>query len=101
MGGNEDVNQYLDLVAIATIADQMPMINENRTIVYHGLKVLNKNPRAGFHFFIRSINRDIVESDISFNIGPRINASGRMKSGMISVQLMTENNITKAYKIDL
>jgi len=98
-GGNEDVNQYLDLVAIATIADQMPMINENRTIVYHGLKVLNKNPRPGFHFFIRSINRDIVESDISFNIGPRINASGRMKSGMISVQLMTENNITKAYKI--
>ena len=99
MGGNEDVNQYLDLVAIATIADQMPMINENRTIVYHGLKVLNKNPRPGFHFFIRSINRDIVESDISFNIGPRINSSGRMKSGMISVQLMTENNINKAYKI--
>ena len=99
MGGNEDVNQYLDLVAIATIADQMPMINENRTIVYHGLKVLNKNPRPGFHFFIRSINRDIIESDISFNIGPRINASGRMKSGMISVQLMTENNTNKAYKI--
>ena len=98
-GGNEDVNQYLDLVAIATIADQMPMINENRTIVYHGLKVLNKNPRPGFHFFIRSINRDIVESDISFNIGPRINASGRMKSGMISVQLMTENETNKAYKI--
>ena len=98
-GGNEDVNQYLDLVAIATIADQMPMINENRTIVYHGLKVLNKNPRPGFHFFIRSINRDIIESDISFNIGPRINASGRMKSGMISVQLMTENETNKAYKI--
>ena len=98
-GGNEDVNQYLDLVAIATIADQMPMINENRAIVYHGLKVLNKNPRPGFHFFIRSINRDIIESDISFNIGPRINASGRMKSGMISVQLMTENETNKAYKI--
>ena len=98
-GGNEDVNQYLDLVAIATIADQMPMINENRAIVYHGLKVLNKNPRPGFHFFIRSINRDIIESDISFNIGPRINASGRMKSGMISVQLMTENEPNKAYKI--
>ena len=97
--GNEDINEYLDLVAIATIADQMPMINENRTIVHHGLKVLNKHPRAGFHFFIRSINRDIVESDISFNIGPRINASGRMKSGMISVQLMTEKDINKAYKI--
>ena len=98
-GGIEEVNQYLDLVAIATIADQMPMINENRAIVKHGLKVLNKNPRPGFHFFIRSINRDIVESDISFNIGPRINASGRMKSGMISVKLMTETNTNKAYKI--
>ncbi len=97
--GNEDINEYLDLVAIATIADQMPMINENRTIVHHGLKVLNKNPRAGFHFFIRSINRDLVESDISFNIGPRINASGRMKSGMMSVQLMTEKDTNKAYKI--
>jgi len=98
-GGPEETNQYLDLVAIATIADQMPMINENRTIVHHGLKEFNNNPRPGFHFFIRSINRNIVESDISFNIGPRINASGRMKSGMISVKLMTENDTNAAYKI--
>ena len=98
-GGSEEVNQYLDLVAIATIADQMPMINENRTIVHHGLKEFNNNPRPGFHFFIRSINRKIVESDIAFNIGPRINASGRMKSGMISVKLMTENDTNAAYKI--
>ena len=98
-GGSEEVNQYLDLVAIATIADQMPMINENRTIVHHGLKEFNNNPRPGFHFFIRSINRNIVESDISFNIGPRINASGRMKSGMTSVKLMTENDTNEAYKI--
>ena len=98
-GGSEETNQYLDLVAIATIADQMPMINENRTIVHHGLKELNNNPRPGFHFFIRSINRNIVESDISFNIGPRINASGRMKSGMLSVKLMTENDTNTAYKI--
>ena len=96
--GAEEVNQYLDLVAIATIADQMPMINENRTIVHHGLKEFNNNPRPGFHFFIRSINRKIVESDIAFNIGPRINASGRMKSGMISVKLMTENDTNAAYK---
>jgi len=98
-GGSEETNQYLDLVAIATIADQMPMINENRTIVHHGLKELNNTPRPGFHFFIRSINRNIVESDISFNIGPRINASGRMKSGMLSVKLMTENDTNAAYKI--
>ena len=98
-GGPEETNQYLDLVAIATIADQMPMINENRTIVHHGLKEFNNNPRPGFHFFIRSINRNIVESDISFNIGPRINASGRMKSGMLSVKLMTENDTNAAYKI--
>ena len=96
--GPEEVNQYLDLVAIATIADQMPLINENRTIVHHGLKEFNNNPRPGFHFFIRSINRKIVESDIAFNIGPRINASGRMKSGMISVKLMTENDTNAAYK---
>ena len=96
--GAEEVNQYLDLVAIATIADQMPMINENRTIVHHGLKEFNNNPRPGFHFFIRSINRKTVESDIAFNIGPRINASGRMKSGMISVKLMTENDTNAAYK---
>ncbi|MEC7880108.1 MAG: single-stranded-DNA-specific exonuclease RecJ [Bacteroidota bacterium] len=98
LGGPEEVSQYLDLVAIATIADQMPMINENRTIVHHGLKEFNNNPRPGFHFFIRSINRKIVESDIAFNIGPRINASGRMKSGMISVKLMTENDTNAAYK---
>ena len=68
----------------------MPLIDENRIMVFHGLKTINSNPRTGLRNFLKSINSKIDESKISFNIGPRINAAGRMKNGKIIVELLIE-----------
>ena len=50
----------------------MPLVDENRIMVFHGLNIINSNPRIGLRNFLKSINGKIDESKISFNIGPRI-----------------------------
>ena len=91
-----DISIFLDFVALATISDMMPLIDENRIMVFHGLKVINSQPRIGLRNFLKSINGRIDESKISFNIGPRINAAGRMKTGKIIVDLLIEEDINRA-----
>tara|TARA_B100001559_G_scaffold65354_1_gene52944 strand:- start:488 stop:2161 length:1674 start_codon:yes stop_codon:yes gene_type:complete len=91
-----DISIFLDFVALATISDMMPLIDENRIMVFHGLNVINSKPRIGLRNFLKSINGRIDESKISFNIGPRINAAGRMKTGKIIVDLLVEEDITRA-----
>ena len=91
-----DTSIYLDFVALATISDMMPLIDENRIMVFHGLNVMNSKPRIGLRNFLKSINGKIDESKISFNIGPRINAAGRMKTGKIIVDLLIEEDINRA-----
>ena len=91
-----DITIFLDFVALATISDMMPLIDENRTMVFHGLNVINSKPRIGLRNFLKSINGRIDESKISFNIGPRINAAGRMKTGKIIVDLLVEEDINRA-----
>jgi len=91
-----DISIFLDFVALATISDMMPLIDENRIMVFHGLNIINSKPRIGLRNFLKSINGRIDESKISFNIGPRINAAGRMKTGKIIVDLLVEEDITRA-----
>jgi len=91
-----DTSIFLDFVALATISDMMPLIDENRIMVFHGLNVMNSKPRIGLRNFLKSINGKIDESKISFNIGPRINAAGRMKTGKIIVDLLIEEDINRA-----
>ena len=91
-----DTSIFLDFVALATISDMMPLIDENRIMVFHGLNIMNLNPRIGLRNFLQSINGKIDESKISFNIGPRINAAGRMKTGKIIVDLLIEEDINRA-----
>ncbi|MDP3726411.1 MAG: single-stranded-DNA-specific exonuclease RecJ, partial [bacterium] len=71
----------LDMVAIATISDMVPLLGENRALAYYGLKVLRKSPRPGLVHLFRSLYTDqrfLTEDDIGFVIGPRINAASRM-----------------------
>ena len=91
-----NINAFIDFTAIATVSDMMPLIDENRIMVFHGLRTINSNPRTGLRNFLKSINSKIDESKISFNIGPRINAAGRMKNGKIIVELLIEEDVEKA-----
>lgn len=72
---------FLDLVGIATVADMVPLVGENRALAYYGLKVLRKSPRPGLLSLLRKMKieqRRISEDDIGFSIVPRINAASRM-----------------------
>lgn len=87
---------YLDLVAVGTIADAVRMDGENRIIVYHGLKKLNKKPNLGLLQLIDQSNmtgKPIDEDVIGYVIAPRINAAGRLDDPAKAVKLLlTDNN---------
>ena len=89
----------LDLCAVSIAADIVPVTDENRILAFHGLKQLNQNPNIGLKAIIDICGmsgRDISMSDIVFKIGPRINASGRMENGKMSVDLLVEKDFQTA-----
>ena len=75
-----DLKELLDLVAVATIADIVPLIEENRLLVRHGLKRLPSTLNPGLKALqeITGMNGNATSMDVGFRIGPRINAAGRM-----------------------
>jgi len=88
---------YLDLVATAIAADIVPVTGENRILAYFGMQVINKNPRVGIKALIAQAKRPIINiTDVVFTIAPRINAAGRMKSGIHAVNLLVEEDEDKA-----
>lgn len=89
----------LDLCAISIAADLVEVTEENRILAYHGLKQLNQAPSVGVQAIIEICGlaeREISMSDIMFKIGPRINASGRIENGKVSVDLLVEKELSKA-----
>lgn len=95
----EDLDAYLDLVAVSIAADIVPINGENRTLAYFGLKRLNTNPRAGIKAILEVSGvsaRELTISDIVFIIAPRINAAGRIESGNQAVELLIADNAQTA-----
>lgn len=89
----------LDLCAISIAADLVEVTDENRILAYHGLKIVNQEPSIGIRAIIEICGlteQEITMSDIMFKIGPRINASGRMENGRLSVDLMVQKDFAKA-----
>ncbi|MBR3248422.1 single-stranded-DNA-specific exonuclease RecJ [Candidatus Saccharibacteria bacterium] len=87
----------LDLVLIGTICDSMLLTGENRILCYYGLKVLAKTRRPGLIELMRRAGVKTISSDaIGFQIGPRINAAGRLDTADISLNLLRTYSPTKA-----
>jgi single-stranded-DNA-specific exonuclease len=97
-GAGEWLQPWLDLVAVATAADIVPMTGENRILVYYGLEQLNHAPRPGLQALIEIAgqSKPLEVSDIVFRIGPRINAAGRMAHAEFAVRLLLEEELEKA-----
>ena len=91
--------KYLDLVSLGTIADLVPLIGENRHYVHEGLKYLNQPHRQGI-FALMGVSglspENIQASDISFQLGPRINAAGRLSSADLALDLLLEKDVKRA-----
>ena len=89
----------LDVVAIATVADMVPLIQENRTLLHYGLKVLQKTRRIGLQKLLEKSKvalEHISEETIGFSIAPKINAASRMDHSNTSFELLTTTGDAEA-----
>jgi single-stranded-DNA-specific exonuclease len=93
-----DLKKYLDLVALATIADLVPLVDENRTFVHHGLRQLEKTEWVGLRALmdVASVTPPIRPSHISFRLGPRLNAAGRVGVAQDALDLLLAVDLEKA-----
>lgn len=101
-GSPDSVNEYLDLITLGTAADMVPIIDENRVIVYHGLQMLKNSQRPGLRALLKKTNLhngSISVGQIVFWLAPRINAAGRMGDANRSVELLTTNDRERAAKL--
>ncbi len=92
----------LDMVGIATVADLVPLIGENRAFVYFGLTVLRKSKRPGIRALVshlRLIQAELTETDIGFSIGPRINAASRMGEPELAFRLLATTDMAEADRL--
>lgn len=106
-------SEYSDIIAIGTIADVMPIKQENRLIVSYGLSLMEKTPRTGLLALIeattgkneaqRLANRKkhtkITSSYIGYTLAPRLNAAGRIRSATLAVELFLSEDYDAAYAI--
>lgn len=98
---NVDPRQYLDLACLGTICDLVPLVGANRVIAKRGLELLSASPRPGL-IALRSVvgaGAQVSCYDVSFGIGPRLNAAGRMVHGQVVIDLLTTTDQKLAEKV--
>ncbi len=94
-----NLKQHLDLVALGTVADVVPLIDVNRVLVRAGLEVLSRKHRPGVFFLCEQCglqDAPVTAEDISFRLAPRINASGRLGKPEIGVELLIATTSERA-----
>src|SRR5260370_35837121 len=81
----------MDLVALATVADVVPLVGVNRLLVRHGLIELSRGKRPGVRALkhVAGVTQDVTASDIGFRLGPRINAAGRLDDASVGLKCLT------------
>lgn len=96
-----DLKQHLDVVAIATVADIVPLVEENRLLTRHGLRVMESGGNIGIQALNRvtNLNRRPSASHVSFRIGPRLNAAGRMDNPMDALNLLMTRDTAVAQNL--
>jgi single-stranded-DNA-specific exonuclease len=94
---NVDLREFLDILAIAVIADVMPLTHMNRTLVNMGLKRLNKALKPFSKILVHEF-KEINSETISFQIAPRLNAAGRMDSAYAAYNFLTAKNEEDAFR---
>jgi len=96
------LKDYLDLVALGTVADLVPLRDENRILTRYGIKKLKSSKRTGIRALIQAsgidIGEDITPIDISFKLGPRINASGRLADASLPLEMLLGDDFTTCFR---
>jgi single-stranded-DNA-specific exonuclease len=96
-----DLRDYIDMVAVATVADIVPLVDENRLLVRHGLKRLPETDNVGLKALqeVAGLNGNVSSMDVGFRIGPRINAAGRMDKPEDALALLCEHSDGSARRL--
>ncbi|MDD3365001.1 MAG: DHH family phosphoesterase, partial [Syntrophomonas sp.] len=95
----EKIYEWLDLVALATVADIVPLLDENRILVKYGLQALEKTKRPGLRALIREAGlegKSIQSWQLGFVLGPRLNSAGRLGSARTSIELLDSHDEQEA-----
>lgn len=94
LGGEQAMEDYLDLACVATIADLVPLLDENRLIVQLGLKKLSSRANIGLReLFLNLEIKTPTSSEIAYKIAPRINAAGRVGDAYRAFRMLTEKDV--------
>ena len=98
---NFDLKECLDLVAVATISDIVPLVSENRLLVRHGLRKLPQTSNYGLKALqqIADLKGQITSMDVGFRIGPRLNAAGRMDQPDQALNLLMADSVDEAKEL--
>ncbi|MEI6148287.1 MAG: single-stranded-DNA-specific exonuclease RecJ [bacterium] len=96
-----DLRDYLDLVALGTIADVVPMLDENRILTRHGLSRLNITNRVGLRALadVAGVRGEMGSYHVGFVLGPRINAVGRMGNAEAALELLLTEEVSRAREL--
>jgi single-stranded-DNA-specific exonuclease len=96
-----DLKDYLDIVALATLADLVPLVGENRILVHRGLQQMARTrwPGLAALMTISNVRAPLRGNDIGFRLGPRINASGRLGTALESLRLLLCDDIREATQV--
>ena len=100
--GHEAVARHADLVALATIADVVPLVDENRSLAIAGLRALARTQKPGLRALMRSAHVDPAAIDataVGFRLAPRINAAGRLCRPDIALELILTEDESEAFRL--
>lgn len=97
---SETAYKYLDLVALATCADIVPLTGENRILVHTGLQLINQQPTEVMQLLLASAKRPVEVRDLVFVAAPRINAAGRMEHAEKAVRFLIGRDLDKATELE-
>lgn len=100
-GGEFPLDELHDLVALSTIADIVPLHDENRRVVREGLAQMSRGARCGIRALkqVAGITRDCTAETVAFKLAPRLNAAGRLAHALLGVQLLTTESEREARRI--
>lgn len=98
IGKNAD--NYLDFVALATVADSMDLVDENRSLVYEGLKIFNSSKiKLPFKYLLGDGNKNVNSQTLAYQIAPRVNAGGRMGDAKSVLDLFYESDENEVFNL--